>query len=495
MLASLSGHPDVGTELPGETGAGGLRAGVQYDVRRKREMAHRHLVIAIFRRVLRVSSLHVVDGLLLAVLATSLTHWLPLAPLGELVPAIVVIHLLSLNALSAYRAGDGRRDRGRVFLAVALATLTLLTLTVLPPRVPLDPAVLGIFGTLAFVTLAAGRDIVDRVVRLAYRQGIGLRKALLIGDLEEVRWALEELRDGRNIDHFIVGHVTPSATPDPTALGSIQDLTDVVELQNVQEVIVASVLPPERLQIVIKQCFEAGAALFMIPSLPRSAEYWAEPLRVGSCRLLRLHPTRLELPALLVKRSFDLIVAVLALIIWAPLTMLIAIAIKIDSKGPVFFRAKRVGLGGEFFWMWKFRSMHVNAQAREGELAHLNIYSNGTFKIPEDPRVTRVGRFLRRTSLDELPQLFNVLLGNMSLVGPRPALPGDLDRYEPHHFQRLAVIPGMTGPWQVSGRNLITDFETIVSMERSYIQGWSLLLDVKILLRTPGVVVRGEGAF
>jgi lipopolysaccharide/colanic/teichoic acid biosynthesis glycosyltransferase len=139
--------------------------------------------------------------------------------------------------------------------------------------------------------------------------------------------------------------------------------------------------------------------------------------------------------------------------------------------------------------------MYSDAQQREGELAHLNIYPNGTFKIPDDPRITRVGRFLRRTSLDELPQLFNVLFGNMSLVGPRPALPGDLNRYEPHHFQRLAVIPGMTGPWQVSGRNLITDFETIVNMERSYIQGWSLLLDIKILLKTPGVVVRGEGAF
>ena len=211
--------------------------------------------------------------------------------------------------------------------------------------------------------------------------------------------------------------------------------------------------------------------------------------------MLRLHPARLEFPALLAKRAFDLVIAGFALILFAPLMAVIALAIKLDSPGPVFFRATRVGLGGQLFHMWKFRSMYADAEAREQELAHLNIYPNGTFKIANDPRVTRVGKLLRRTSLDELPQLFNVLLGNMSLVGPRPALPSDLDRYQPHHFQRLTVIPGITGPWQVAGRNLITDFETIIGMERQYIQTWSLLLDVKILLRTPGVVWRGEGAY
>src|SRR5690606_34066694 len=133
-----------------------------------------------------------------------------LAPLGEFVPAVVVIHLLSLNALSAYQAGDGRRDRRRLVLAVGLATLTLLTLSIFPPRLPLDPTVLTVFGVLAVAALAVGRDVVDRLVRMAYRQGIGLRKALLIGDLDEVGWALEELRDGRNLDHYIVGHVTPT---------------------------------------------------------------------------------------------------------------------------------------------------------------------------------------------------------------------------------------------------------------------------------------------
>jgi exopolysaccharide biosynthesis polyprenyl glycosylphosphotransferase len=268
-----------------------------------------------------------------------------------------------------------------------------------------------------------------------------------------------------------------------------------MEEQNVQEVIVSTLLPQETLRQVAQCCFEGGAALFVIPPVPRAQEYRAEPLRVGGCAVLRLHPGRLELPALLVKRGFDLVLASIALLLAAPLMLLIAFAIKLDSPGPVFFRAKRVGLGGELFDMWKFRSMVADAAEREAELAHLNIYQGGTFKVRNDPRITRMGRFLRRTSLDELPQLFNVLTGEMSLVGPRPALVSDLSRYEPRHFERLAVIPGITGAWQVGGRNLITDFETVYDMDRSYIRSWSLLLDIKIMLRTVKVVVTGEGAY
>jgi lipopolysaccharide/colanic/teichoic acid biosynthesis glycosyltransferase len=216
---------------------------------------------------------------------------------------------------------------------------------------------------------------------------------------------------------------------------------------------------------------------------------------MGTCPLIRLHPARLEFPSLLLKRAFDLLIATLMLIVAVPLFALISLAIKLDSPGPVLYRARRVGLGGQVFNMWKFRSMQLDAEEQEKDLAHLNIYPGGTFKVRDDPRVTWVGRLLRRSSLDELPQLFNVLQGEMSLVGPRPALVADLQRYEPHHFERLSVIPGMTGAWQVGGRNLITDFETIFRLDRSYIQRWSLLLDVKIMIRTLKVVITGEGAY
>ncbi|HET7321746.1 MAG TPA: sugar transferase, partial [Longimicrobiaceae bacterium] len=323
----------------------------------------------------------------------------------------------------------------------------------------------------------------------------GLRRAVLIGDLDDVGRALLQLRDERRIDQYIEGHLALDTRSDPTALGGIADLPRVLLERGLEEVIIATSLAAGELRRVAECCFDHGVTLFVIPSVAGAVEYRAESLRVGTCPLLRLHPARLEFPGLLLKRVFDLVIASVMLIATLPLMALIAAAIKLDSPGPVFFRAKRVGLGGQLFPMWKFRSMARDAQAREHELAHLNIYPGGTFKVRDDPRVTRVGRVLRRASLDELPQLFNILTGEMSLVGPRPALVADLERYEPHHFERLSVIPGLTGPWQVGGRNLITDFETIFRMDCAYIHGWSLLLDVKIMLRTLKVVVTGEGAY
>ncbi|HET7274376.1 MAG TPA: sugar transferase, partial [Longimicrobiaceae bacterium] len=379
--------------------------------------------------------------------------------------------------------------------AIGLGILILACLTVFPPQIPLHTAFLVALASGGFIALATGRTLMDALVRQAYVHGIGLRKTVMVGSLDEVGRSIRLLRDGRNIDQYFVGHLTPDDNPDPTALGALLDLPRVLDEHDVQEVIITARIPADQQRWISECCFERGAALFVIPSVIGTTDCRAEPLRVGACTLLRLHPARLEFPALLAKRIFDVVVSAIALVIFVPVMALIGLAIKLESPGPVLYRARRVGLGGKIFDMWKFRSMYEDAEEREGELAHLNIYPGGTFKIQNDPRVTRVGRVLRRTSMDELPQLLNVLIGEMSLVGPRPALHGDLDRYQPHHFERLTVIPGITGPWQVGGRNLVTDFETILGMEKSYIRSWSLLLDAKILVRTLGVVIRGEGAY
>jgi len=176
--------------------------------------------------------------------------------------------------------------------------------------------------------------------------------------------------------------------------------------------------------------------------------------------------------------------------------MLIGASIKIDSNGPVFFRQKRVGLGGRTFGVLKFRTMCQGADGAKLSLAHMNHTGDPRlFKIPDDPRVTRVGRWLRRWSLDELPQLWNVMVGEMSLVGPRPFFPADLAAYESHHFDRLGAKPGITGLWQVSGRSTITDFEEVVRLDRDYINRWSLWMDLEIMLRTVPAVLRRSGAF
>lgn len=200
--------------------------------------------------------------------------------------------------------------------------------------------------------------------------------------------------------------------------------------------------------------------------------------------------------ASLTKRGLDVIVSAVALVLLAPLLALLAVLVKLDSSGPVLFTQPRVGLKGRTFCMYKFRTMHNGADAELDAVAYLNqSHDPRLFKIPDDPRVTRLGTLLRRWSLDELPQLFNILKGDMSLVGPRPFFESDLADYEAHHFRRLDVKPGLTGLWQVSGRSEIVDFDEVVRLDRYYITHWSLALDVRILARTLPTVVGRRGAY
>ena len=468
-----------------------------YDVRLRREITHRRLAISLVRRAVRVVTLHALDGAVIVALVALLAHlWPEAAPARPFMLSIAAIVLISLDALAAYSPGDARRDRSRLFAGMALATGILLVLATFPPALPLSPTFLAILAICGFTALALGRKAADLLVRQAYVHGIGLRRAVIVGTLDETGRAIQHIRDERNIDQYIVGHLSPEGTSDPTALGEASSLALVLDRLDVQEVVVAGALPEGALQQIAHTCFERGTALFMLPPLPGTTGCSAEPCRVGPATLLRVHPSQLQMPTLLVKRSLDLLLALVALVLLVPVIGLIALLIRIDSAGPVFFRQQRVGLGGRIFTIWKFRCMSADAEARKQELAHLNIYGDPRlFKLTDDPRVTRVGRVLRRTSLDEVPQLFNVLLGDMSLVGPRPPVPSEVASYEPHHFERLSVVPGITGPWQVGGRNLITDFEEVVRMERAYIHSWSLWADVKILLRTMRVVVSGEGAY
>ena len=195
---------------------------------------------------------------------------------------------------------------------------------------------------------------------------------------------------------------------------------------------------------------------------------------------------------LVAKRILDVALSLTALILAAPILLACAVAIRVESPGPVMFSQKRTGRGGRRFPMWKFRTMVANAEELKAELAHLNILPPPDFKIPNDPRVTKVGKFLRATSLDELPQLFNVLRGDMSIVGPRPtSFPAS--SYELWHTQRLDVAPGMTGLWQLEGRNATT-FDERLRLDVQYIRHMSLAQDLRLMARTVGAVVRRDGA-
>ncbi|QFS47968.1 sugar transferase [Nostoc sphaeroides] len=197
-----------------------------------------------------------------------------------------------------------------------------------------------------------------------------------------------------------------------------------------------------------------------------------------------------------IKRSSDFLFATLFVMLSFPIYIAIAIAIKLDSPGTVFYRQTRIGLHGQQFKVWKFRTMRSDAEKFQKELEALNETKDGIiFKIKDDPRITRVGKFLRRYSLDELPQLFNVIFGEMSIVGPRPLPTRDVDKFSEHHFIRHEVLPGITGLWQVSGRSDILDFEQVINLDLNYIENWSLRLDFEILLKTVMVVLKKEGAY
>ena len=196
------------------------------------------------------------------------------------------------------------------------------------------------------------------------------------------------------------------------------------------------------------------------------------------------------------KRILDFCFAAVFLLLFSPIYAVIAVAIKLDSPGPIFYRQTRIGLRGKQFQVWKFRTMRTDAEKLQKELETLNEVKDGIiFKIKDDPRITKIGKFLRRYSLDELPQFFNILVGEMSLVGPRPLPTRDVEKFSERHFLRQEVLPGVTGLWQVSGRSDIVDFEQVMNLDLNYIENWSLWLDFEILLRTVEVVLKKEGAY
>lgn len=464
----------------------------------RRELAHRRFLVSVLRQILRFVTLHALDAATILAVIQGVARVTGVLLGWEASLPLIAFMLLGLNLRGSYRAGDARRDGYRLATGVFIGALLP---SVLPPPVGQPPLFILLFAMGSMAGLIVERRLVDAVVHQAYARGFGLRRALLVGRRSEVEELLQRIvpedADRPAEDQVIVGYVSPDRQ-DSGSLATLAELEAVLDAEHVSELLVATSLPSDALSQLVDICFERGVRLLVVPSFVTAMQGngWTELTRIGRWPAYHVHPARLELPALLLKRATDLAFSVLALVVAIPLMLLIGACIKIESRGPVFFRQRRVGLGGREFLMWKFRSMRHEAESRREDIAHLNAYGDHRlFKMRGDPRITRVGRILRRFSLDELPQVFNILAGQMSFVGPRPPLPAEVHHYEPHHFIRLSVVPGLTGPWQVNGRNLITDFEEVVRLERNYIEHWSLRSDIEIMLRTFGVVIEGKGAY
>jgi exopolysaccharide biosynthesis polyprenyl glycosylphosphotransferase len=280
-------------------------------------------------------------------------------------------------------------------------------------------------------------------------------------------------------------------------LGVVTELEQVVRDWAVDEVIVA--LPATHhsaIADICAHCEEARVSVKLVPDLFEMSLSRVQMDHLAGIPLIDVRGAQPQRMARAIKRGMDIVIAAILLVLSAPLIALTALAIRLDSPGPIFNTQTRVGKGGRPFAFYKFRSMYVDAEKQQEALAQtLGVTERRIFKDRNDPRRTRVGRIIRRLSIDEIPQFFNILRGDMSLVGPRPPLPSEVANYAPHHLKRLEVIGGLTGLWQVSGRSDIEHFEETVIMDTYYIDNWSLALDLKILMRTVLAVISRTGAY
>ncbi len=283
-------------------------------------------------------------------------------------------------------------------------------------------------------------------------------------------------------------------------LGNLSELENIIRRYELDQVFFIQHANDTLLQIqkYIDLCLEMGVTVKVVMDvndayqMQRSNSFVSS---VGTYPLITYHTITLNTYEQFMKRIADLVISLIGIVITSPIMLITAIAIKIDSKGPVFFKQLRVGQNGRTFYIYKFRSMCEDAEEKLDELKDRNEMHGAMFKISDDPRITRVGRFIRRTSIDELPQFFNVLKGEMSVVGTRPPTVEEVIQYKRSQWRRISIKPGITGLWQISGRNQITDFDEVVALDLKYIDNWSLWGDLVIIFKTVGVLLRRKGAY
>ena len=351
------------------------------------------------------------------------------------------------------------------------------------------------YGSLFFALLyvSSFRWIFERASGAVLRAAGYRRRAVLVGSGSHIEAVAHALRDSSEIEPF--GFVSLNAFPG----NGLQDFRSLDLLERhfdaVDEVLIADPdFPQEEAVELVDRCHRRGVRVRVAPSTMEILMDRVEFVPGQALPLFELKPPVFEGVDFAVKRSFDLVGAALLLLLLSPALAVIALAIKLTSRGPVLYRSMRPGIGSRPFGCVKFRTMVHGAEHLQDELEPHNELGGALFKIRHDPRVTPVGRFLRRWSLDELPQLLNVLRGQMSLVGPRPLTHRDYDLLEDWHRKRYLVLPGMTGLWQVSGRSEL-DFDELVRLDFLYLERWSVFLDLSILLKTVPAVVRAHGAW
>ncbi|MBI4143060.1 sugar transferase [Candidatus Uhrbacteria bacterium] len=418
--------------------------------------------------------------------------YLPLSEFMELA-AIVALAWIAIFALAGCYATTARRSWRSEFARVMLASSTgfafVLAAIVFSRELFASRFIVLAVWPLAIVCVFAVRLVVRAVERVLFSQGIGVHRIALIGTGRAADALADAFAARPGLGFRIVTRIPTFSN------GASDTLIRAWAAKEIDEVIDATTPPnPKELHTLLDICDDHHIPIRYAADLLTAHTSRVVVDTFAGVPLIEPKRTPLEGWGRVVKRVFDCMVSTLLLIVLSPVLLLIAIAIALDSRGPILFRQQRVGQAGRPFTFLKFRSMRIGAHDEWDELRKRSDRSGIIPKIKNDPRVTRVGRLIRRWSLDELPQLFNVLTGSMSLVGPRPHLPEEVAEYQKHHRKVLALKPGITGLAQVSGRADL-DFDEEVKVDTFYIERWSLGLDLVILLRTPFAVIRTKGAY
>lgn len=459
-------------------------------------------------------------------LATLPWHFLAILRAPEFtpyVPVVVVapvVFLLVFQWMRLYRPqhGDTRPFEGAwtIFKGVALSSgiLLLLAYTYRGGGAPASAFAENLFFFFAAMLIYFGVLLYHSATLIAllclHAVGVGrTRVAVVQGD--DRNDALLRAIDSPSNEYDLAGIITVEevSQPDQRALGVLQDLPGLINKHNLNEVILAvdpAMLSTEQRLMAAQTCWKMGVRLKMVTPFQAFFHTSARSENLGGVDLLHIENLGLyTTTSQFLKRAMDIAVSLSALLVLSPVLLLTAVLIKLDSRGPVFFVQERVGLNGRTFRILKFRSMKTGGDASahqeylkqliKGGSAHaVDENGNPVYKIVDDPRITKLGKFIRKTSIDELPQLINVLRGEMSLVGPRPPIPYEVDEYQEWHLKRLHIRPGITGLWQVSGRSRLS-FDQMVQLDIAYIEQWSLWFDIKILFRTVPVVLHLDQAY
>lgn len=469
----------------------------------RRRHARRHLA--------RLTTLFLLDGVGIGLALFAMLVIDPANGWGTVVrwndPAATALSVLAQHVIAicsglflvrAYEEGDAVTDAGRVVRGVALGLLVLYwsmlwhdSRTVLSSYLPS----VALFAAAVWVERLIG----ERLFRAAsWPSVLEPARGLFVGRTQDIEGAMRRgPLKGRHavvaVAELDVSRVVRSVPHRHAALDSV--LQSTIHDHDVDTVVLCSQFNDAELLHLVATSEAAGCRVISMSRAFGVMKRGPTLRSYGRTPIVELTQPGIRGRDVVLKRAFDLVAASILLVLSLPVMLIVALLVKRSSPGPVLFRQERVGYGGRVFRIFKFRTMCLDAEDRLDELREESVYGDGRlFKLVSDPRVTRVGRFLRRSSLDELPQLLNVIAGSMSLVGPRPPLPREVAMYGDSSFLRFDVKPGITGPWQVNGRNSVTSFDEVIALESAYVTGWTIWRDFVILARTVPAVLRMEGA-